>query len=141
MDVSQALDLAKINELKILSNVRLINRHDLNSLNSQENLHVQFSLGGEVQGAVTCFLCLDHHKLTQTDKNYIFPLFVESMNILVGKQLSLKQELKIKLSPPRLSMISQRINTSEKSGMQHYDLQLDGQTFSVLTESFIEILN
>ena len=141
MDVSQALELASINELKILSNVRLINRHDLNYLNSQENLHVQFALTGEVKGAVTCYLCLDHHKLTQTDKNYIFPLFVESMNILVGKQVSLNQQLKIKLSPPRLSMISQSINTSEKSGMQLYDLQLDGQTFSVLTESTIEILN
>ena len=141
MDVSHALKLASIKELKILSNVRLINRHDLNSLNSQENLHVQFALSGEVQGSMTCYLCLDHHKLTQTDKNYIFPLFVESMNILVGKQLSLNQQLKIRLSPPRLSMISQLINTSEKSGMQHYDLQLDGQTFSVLTESTIEILN
>ena len=97
MDVSQALELASINELKILSNVRLINRHDLNSLNSQENLHVQFALTGEVQGAMTCYLCLDQHKLTQTDKNYIFPLFVESMNILVGKQLSLNQQLKIRL--------------------------------------------
>ena len=141
MDVSHALKLASIKELKILSNVRLINRHDLNALNSQENLHVQFALSGEVQGSMTCYLCLDHHKLTQTDKNYIFPLFVESMNILVGKQLSLNQQLKIRLSPPRLSMISQLINTSEKSGMQHYDLQHDGQTFSVLTESTIEILN
>ena len=141
MDVSHALKLSSIKELKILSNVRLINRHDLNALNSQENLHVQFALSGEVQGSMTCYLCLDHHKLTQTDKNYIFPLFVESMNILVGKQLSLNQQLKIRLSPPRLSMISQLINTSEKSGMQHYDLQLDGQTFSVLTESTIEILN
>ena len=119
MDVSHALKLASIKELKILSNVRLINRHDLNALNSQENLHVQFALSGEVQGSMTCYLCLDHHKLTQTDKNYIFPLFVESMNILVGKQLSLNQQLKIKLSPPRLSMISHLINTSEKSGMQH----------------------
>ena len=141
MDVSHALKLSSIKELKILSNVRLINRHDLNALNSQENLHVQFALSGEVQGSMTCYLCLDHHKLTQTDKNYIFPLFVESMNILVGKQLSLNQQLKIRLSPPRLSMISQLINTSEKSGMQHYDLQLEGQTFSVLTESTIEILN
>ena len=141
MDVSHALKLSSIKELKILSNVRLINRHDLNALNSQENLHVQFALSGEVQGLMTCYLCLDHHKLTQTDKNYIFPLFVESMNILVGKQLSLNQQLKIRLSPPRLSMISQLINTSEKSGMQHYDLQLEGQTFSVLTESTIEILN
>ena len=141
MDVSQALELASINELKILSNVRLINRHDLNSLNSQENLHVQFSLTGEAQGAITCYLCLDKHKLTQTDKNYIFPLFVESMNILVGKQLSLNQDLKMRLSPPKLSMISQSINTSEKCGMKLYDLQLDGQTFSVLTESTIEIVN
>ena len=141
MDVSHALKLASIKELKILSNVRLINRHDLNSVNSHKNLHVQFALSGEVQGSMTCYLCLDRHKLTQTDKNYIFPLFVESMNILVGKQLSLNQQVKIRLSPPRLSMISQLINTSEKSGMQHYDLQLDGQTFSVLTESTIEILN
>ena len=56
MDVSQSLELASINELKILSNVRLIHRHDLNSQNSQENLHVQFALSGEVKGAMTCYL-------------------------------------------------------------------------------------
>ena len=46
MEVYRAFELTSIDELKILSDVRLINRHDLNSIYSKDNLHVQFSLMG-----------------------------------------------------------------------------------------------
>ncbi len=144
MEVYRALELATINEIKILSNVRLISRHDLNSKYSTDNLHVQFTLTGDLLGAVTCYLCLDKHELTPTDKNVIFPLFVEAMNILVGKQITQDAQLKtskVKLSPPKLSMITKEINTSSKSGMQHYELELDHHTFSILTEYSIEVLS
>lgn len=144
MEVYRTLELASINEIKILSNVRLINRRDLNSVYSKDNLHVQFNLTGEMRGAVTCFMCLDKHELTSADKNVIFPLFVEAMNILVGKQISQDTQLstfKIKLSPPKLSMIPKEVNTSHKSGMQHYELELDRHTFSILTEYSIEALS
>ena len=144
MEVYRALELTTINEIKILTNVRLINRIDLNSKYSKENLHVQFNLTGDLLGAVTCYLCLDKHELSATDKNVIFPLFVEAMNILIGKQISQDAQLKafkVKLSPPKLSMIPKEINTSYKSGMQHYELELDHRTFSILTESSIEALS
>jgi len=144
MEVYRALDVACISEIKILSDVRLINRHDLNSIYSKDNLHVQFNLTGELRGAITCYLCLDNHELTPTDKNYIFPLFVESMNILVGKQISQDKELKtfkVKLSPPKLFMIPKEVNTSLKSSMQHYELEIERQTFSILTEYSIKALS
>lgn len=144
MDVYRALELDTISEIKILSNVRLINRHDLNSIYSKNNLHVQFNLTGDLRGAVTCFMCLDKHELSPTDKNVIFPLFVEAMNILVGKQISQDIQLrtsKVKLSPPKLSMIAKEVNTSHKEGMQYYELELDHHTFSILTEYSIEALS
>jgi hypothetical protein len=144
MEVYRALELARINEIKILSDVRLINRHDLNSIYSKDNLHVQFALTGELRGTITCFMCLDRQELTPTDKNYIFPLFVEAMNILIGKQVSSDEELKtfkVKLSPPKLSMIPKEVNTSFKSGIQHYELELERHTFSILTEYSIEALS
>jgi hypothetical protein len=144
MEVYRALELASINEIKILSDVRLINRHDLNSIYSNDNLHVQFTLTGELRGTITCFMCLENHELTPTDKNYIFPLFVEAMNILIGKQVSQDKEIKtfkVKLSPPKLSMIHKEVNTSLKSGIQHYELELERHTFSILTEYSIEALS
>jgi len=144
MEVYRTLELASINEIKILSNVRLINRHDLNSVYSNDNLHVQFNLTGDVRGAVTCFMCLDKLELNSTDKNVIFPLFVEAMSILVGKQISQDSQLKtfkIKLSPPKLSMIPKELNTSLKTGMQYYELELDRHTFSILTEYSIEAMS
>ena len=132
-----------INEIKILSDVRLVSRGHSKSI-SHNNLHVQFNLSGELRGSITCYLCLDKHELNPTEKNYIFPLFVEAMNILVGKQISQDQELagfKVMLSPPKLSMISQELKASSKAKMQFYDLELNNYTFSILTEYNIEALS
>jgi hypothetical protein len=144
MEVSRALEVNSINEIKILSNVRLIHRRDLNPIYSKDNLHVQFKLAGELRGIITCYLCLDKQEIDTIDKNYIFPLFVEAMNILVGKQLSQGADLKhfkIQLSPPKLSMIPKEINTAMKSSTQYYELELDGFRFSILTEYSIEALS
>lgn len=132
-----------INEIKILSDVKLISRSNFTN-NSSNNLHVQFNLSGEVRGSITCYLCLDKHELNPTEKNYIFPLFVEAMNILVGKQVSQDKKLegfKIMLSPPKLSMISLDLKTSLKTNMQHYELELNSHTFSILTEYNLEALS
>lgn len=144
MEVTKPVELARISEIKILHNVRLINRHDLNPIYSKENLRVQFDISGEIKGTVTCYLCLDGHELEPIDKNYIFPLFVESMNILIGRQLTMDEELnhfKVNLSAPKLSMISKELNTSLRSLTQKYDLELEGHTFNVLTEYNLSALN
>lgn len=143
MEVYDTLDLDYITEIKILSDVRLIGRNDLKT-NSHHNLHVQFNLSGDLRGTITCFLCLDNHELNPAEKNYIFPLFVEAMNILVGKQVSQDKKLagfKVMLSPPKLSMISQELKTSLKARMQQYELELNGHSFSILTEYNIEALS
>lgn len=132
-----------INEIKILSDVRLISRSYYTN-SSINNLHVQFNLSGDLRGSITCYLCLDKHELNPTDKNYIFPLFVEAMNILVGKQVSQDKNLagfKVMLSPPKLSMIPQDLKNSLEKKMQHYELELNSHTFSILTDYNLEALS
>lgn len=144
MEVSKPIELTRIAEIKILQNVRLIHKHDLNPVYSKDNLRVQFEIAGEIRGSITCYLCLDGHELTASEKNYIFPLFVESMNILIGRQITLDEEFanfKIKLSSPKLNMNARELNTALRSMTQKYDLELEEQTFSVLTEYSLEALN
>lgn len=77
-------------------------------------------------------------------KNYIFPLFVESMNILIGRQITLDEDLsnfKIKLSSPKLSMIAKELNTSLRAMTQKYNLLLEENNFNVLTEYNLEAFN
>ncbi len=117
MEVTKLIELGRISEIKILHNVRLIHKHDLNPVYSKDNLRVQFEMSGEIRGQITCYLCLDGQELTVAERNYIFPLFVESMNILIGRQLSLDEELNqfhVKLSSPKLNMIPYEINTTFK---------------------------
>lgn len=144
MEVLRPIELARIDEIRILNNVRLLYRFDLNPIYSKDNLRVQFELTGEVKGKITCYLCLDGEELSASEKNYIFPLFVESMNILIGRQISMDEELshfKIKLSSPKLSMIAQELNTSLRSMTQKYDLELDERCYKILTEYSLEALN
>lgn len=144
MDVSKPLEMARIEEIKILHNVRLVHKNDLNPIYSKENLRVQFEISGDLKGAVTCYLCLDGQELTPTDRNYLFPLFVESMNILIGRQISLDEDLakfKLKLSGPKLNMNSIELNSKLKIMMQKYELELEGFHYNILTEYNLESLN
>lgn len=144
MEVIRPIELARIEELNILSDVRLIYRRDLNGIVSKDNLRVQFELSGELKGTITCYLCLDQQDLDVIERNYIFPLFAEAMNILVGRQISLDDELskfQMKLSSPKLSMIPVLIRTSERDHSQLYSLELEGRSLSILTEYSLEALN
>lgn len=144
MEVLKPLELARIAEIKILQNVRLIHRHDLNPVYSKDNLRVQFQITGEIKGSITCYLCIDGQELTHSERNYLFPLFVESMNILIGRQITLDEDLshfKINLSSPKISMIAQEINTSLRSMTQKYELELEDTSYNVLTEYNLEALN
>lgn len=144
MEVLKPLELARIAEIKILQNVRLIHRHDLNPVYSKDNLRVQFEITGEIKGSITCYLCIDGQELSHSERNYLFPLFVESMNILIGRQISLDEDLsnfKIHLSSPKISMIAKEINTSLRSLTQKYELELEDTSYNVLTEYNLEALN
>lgn len=144
MEVTKPLEIARIDEIKILQNVRLIHRHDLNPVYSKDNLRVQFEITGEIKGTITCYLCLDNMELSASEKNYLFPLFVESMNILIGRQITLDDELshfRITLSSPKLSMIAKEINTSFRSMTQKYELELEEMSFKVLNEYNLEAMN
>lgn len=144
MEVLKPVELTRIDELKILHNVRLIHKLDLNSVYSKDNLRVQFDISGEIRGGITCYLCTDNKELSQMDRNYLFPLFVEAMNILVGKQISIDDELhkfKIKLSSPKLSMIPVEVNTRTRIMTQKYELELESDSFVVLIEYNLQAMN
>ena len=138
------IELTKIGELKILHNVRLINLHDLNHIVSKDNLHVQFEVNGDLRGNITCHLCLDGKELSGADRNYLFPLFTEAMNMLVGRQISTDlgvKGMKVKLSPPKLNMIAKEITSKGRTPIQKYTLDLEAQSFDVLIEYGIEGMN
>jgi hypothetical protein len=144
MDVSKPIEISRIEELRIIHNVRIVHRRDLNPVTSSLNLRVQFEVSGEIRGSITCYLCLDGHELLPIERNYIFPLFVESMNILVGRQLSLDDEIshfKLRLSPPKLNMNSIEISTSRRALTHKYELEIESRAFTVLGEYSLESIN
>lgn len=144
MEVSRPLEVSRIEELKILHNVRLLHRHDLNPITSHDNFRVQFQLAGELKGNITCYLCMDEHDLAAADKNSLFPLFVEAMNILIGRQITLDEELssyRVSMSAPKLNMNPTAISTKAKSNVHKYELELESASFTVLAEYGIESLN
>lgn len=144
MEVTRMLELSRIDELKILHNVRLLHSHDLNPTTSNENLRVQFEVNGDIRGHITCYLCLDGFELSGSERNYIFPLFAESMNILVGRQISLDEEfrnMRVQLSPPKISLISKEITTQSRSMIQKYELEMEEMNLTVLIEYSLEGMN
>ena len=144
MEVLRPIEFTRIDELKILQNVRLLHKHDLNPIYSKENLIVQFEISGDIKGTINCYLCLDQLELSESDKNYLFPLFIESMNILTGKQITLDDEFsnfKIQMSPPKLSMIPREINSSLRIRTQKYDLEMDEISYKVLVDYNLQAAN
>lgn len=144
MEVLRPIEFTRIDELKILQNVRLLHKHDLNPIYSKENLIVQFEISGDIKGTINCYLCLDQLELSESDKNYLFPLFIESMNILTGKQITLDDEFsnfKIQMSPPKLSMIPREINSSLRVRTQKYDLVMDDISYKVLVDYNLQAAN
>ncbi len=144
MEVLRPIEFTRIDELKILQNVRLLHKHDLNPIYSKENLIVQFEISGNIKGTINCYLCLDQLELSESDKNYLFPLFIESMNILTGKQITLDDEFsnfKIQMSPPKLSMIPREINSSLRVRTQKYDLEMDDISYKVLVDYNLQAAN
>lgn len=144
MEVLRPIEISRIEELRIVHNVRIIHRHDLNPVISKENLRVQFEVSGEIRGGITCYLCMDGHELSTTDRNYIFPLFVETMNILIGRQITLDAEIRhfiVRLSPPKLNMNSTSISTTARGSTHKYELEIDSTSFCVLAEYSLETIN
>lgn len=144
MDMNKVVQVARIEEINILHNVRLINNHDLNPRVSNDNLSAQFSLSGEVKGNINCYLCLDEKDLGHTDRNYLFPLFIEAMNILIGKQISFDPDLtnlRIDLSTPKVSLNPTHVHTGGRQATHLYQLELDEASYDVLIHYNLEMMN
>jgi hypothetical protein len=144
METLKSIELSRIEELKIVQDVRLIYKSDLNPVISKVNLSVIFEISGDVKGRVAAYLCLDGHDLGSAERNYIFPLFVEAMNILIGRQITLDKELmnsQVKLSSPKLSMISTDISTQQRNRTQKYKLDLDYISFPILVTYQLQAMN
>lgn len=144
MDISKSVQVTRIEEINILHDIRLINHHDLNPRITKDNLTAQFHLKGDVKGSINCYLCLDDKELTHTDRNYLLPVFMESMNILIGQQISLDPDLhslKIDLSTPKMSLIPTLVNTSGRESTHLYQLQLNETHYDILVQYALELVN
>lgn len=144
MEISKPIEVMRFEEIKILNDVRLIHSHDLNHRDSRDNLTAQFELTGELKGLITCYLCLDEKDLGYTDRNYLFPLFIEAMNILIGKQISMDSELaslKITMSTPKIKLNPTAVNTKGRFSTHLYELQLNDISYDVLIQYSLEMVN
>jgi hypothetical protein len=144
MEVSKSVEVSRIEELKIVSNVRIIFRHDLNPIESFKNLRVNFELSGGIRGHINCYLILDNIDLDQSQRNYLYPLFVEAMNILIGRQLSLDEDfnhLIFKLSPPKINLMPSYLSSKMKSSVHKYELELENMSLDVIAEYMLELPN
>lgn len=144
MDVSKPLELTRIEEIRILQNARLIHNNDLNPIRSDENIRVQFEVSGDIRGSITCYLCLDGLEFSSAERNFIYPLFTESMNILLGRQISIDPQFSssvVKLSPPKINLNPCVVDTTSRRMTQKYELELDSHYYQILTEYSLTVMN
>ena len=135
MDVLKNIDWSEVEKLKISSASRIIQKKDLNHIQSTENITVQFDLNGDVRGQINCYLCLDNKEIAEGTKNYLYPLFTESMNILLGRLIStdkLLSQSKIDLSAPRCTLFSKKIDSRNIDQVMMYQLKINDYEFDVL---------
>lgn len=134
-----------IEEIQILSDVRLVGSRDLNPMSFSDYIKVQFELKGETKGVVFCYLDLEDKELTVAEKNYLLPLFLETMNILLGQQISRKftsTGSDLRLSPPKIVSSKMPFSTHDKRHpIQKYSLELRTISFEVAVEYNLDRLN
>jgi len=133
-----------IEEIQILSDVRLVGNRDLNPLSFTDYIKVQFEIKGNVKGFVFCYLDLEDKELTVAEKNYLLPLFLETMNILLGQQVSKSYNTTgdLRLSPPKIVSSKSPFTTNGKRNpVQKYSLELRTISFEVAIEYNLERLN
>ncbi|GEM_PF-1268593 len=144
MDVYKNLDWEAVEKLKISSGSKIVLKRDLNFLRSEENISVQFLLDGEVKGSVDCHLCLDNKDIDENSRNYLYPYFTESMNILLGRLIStdpMLSALKIKLSPPKCTIYSKTIDSRLMSELVVYSLVINDFDFDVVLNLNLTVIN
>jgi hypothetical protein len=135
MDLYKNIDWSEVEKLKISSTSRIIKKKDLSHFHSDENITVQFSLTGDVSGTIDCYLCLDNKDVSEGNRNYLYPLFTESMNILIGKLISTDKVFSnahIKLSPPKCTIYSKMIDSRLVEKLMMYELVINDFEFNVI---------
>ncbi len=144
MDVYKNLDWSEVEQLKISPSSRIIRKKDLNHLHTDENITVQFNISGEITGTIDCHLCLDNKDITEADRNYLYPHFSESMNILLGKLISTDSFLstsELKLSPPKINLYSKMIDSRLVDKLMVYELMINDFEFDVILNLQLTALN
>lgn len=144
MDVYKNIDWSEVEKLKISSSSRIVMKKDINHFHSDENITVQFQLAGQVNGNIDCHLCLDNKDITEAERNYLYPLFAESMNILIGRLIStdkLLSQSTITLSPPRITIYSKMIDSRLVDKLTVYELKINDYEFNVILGLNLTIVN
>ena len=100
-------------------------------IKEENEVAVAFKLEGELRGSIVCLLNLGTRKLSQGEENYLYSLFTESMNILMGQFLTnLEDQLGIlsSISAPRMYLSHDPLPTSLA-----YNTQFGIHTSSAMT--------
>lgn len=144
MDVYKNLDWSEVERLKISPTSRIVRKKDINPLHSDENITVQFQTSGDIVGTIDCHLCLDNKEITEADRNFLYPLFAESMNILIGKLISTDKLLmnsNIKLSPPKITIYSKMLDSRLVEKLMVYELMINDFEFDVIMNLNLTVMN
>lgn len=142
MDIYKNLDWSEVERVKISPSSRITKKNDLNHIRSTENISVVFQLKGDIKGNIDCHLCLDNKDVTEADRNYLYPFFTESMNILIGRLLSTDKLLsssQVKLSPPKCTLYSKIVDSRLVTKLMVYELTINDFEFDVVLNMNISI--
>jgi len=90
---------------------------------TQHEIGVQFKLEGEIKGNIYCYLDTFNKDVTEKEKNFFQLLFVESMNILIGRILTNIEEnddlIAILSNPSFLNLKEQQQVEFNKGSIDH----------------------
>lgn len=150
MDLLNNNSSSQAKEISLLDHIRLIQSHDLNPFYSSRNYTVQFDLINQknqsLYGQVTSSIALDLFEDDEIQdlglkngEEFLFSVFIESINILIGQQL--KKDSNLIISPPRKTKISRVIRSENKTQIQKYELIIDEISFDVVVEYHIHLPN
>lgn len=134
----------EIQSLKILSNVQINNSMSagLYSLHDiKDTYRATFNVSGYFSGQIDCYLFINDQNFELAELNYLIPLFVEGMNILIGRQLLIEAEIaksEFKLTPPRLT---RQQKVKEETKLKIYNLNLDETIFKIGINFDLKALN
>lgn len=111
---------------------------------TQNEIGVEFNLEGQITGTVYCYLDTFNKIIDDKEKNFFQLLFVESMNILIGRMLTNIEEndhlISILSNPKFLNLKDQKEIQVQRGSMNHEVLSVGYKLIATMNEYDCRIL-